>query len=142
MQAKTRVQASDPAGYGRVANGSAVRPASSLSSVQISPRKQQPDNYISFAKGGNYCNLKLKGQAPKSTGGRSEITRFTGKSRRALLALINSIDQTECSPQEWGFATFTYPKNYPSARASKKHLDTLIKRMEREFGQEESRVPA
>lgn len=65
---------------------------------------------------------------------RGKIKKFTDGSRRRLLRVVNSIDRSKFDPKRVIMVTLTYPKSYPSARASKKHLDTFLKRLERAYG--------
>lgn len=115
---------------------SAVAP---LSSVQTSPQKQQAVKrklpMVTWAKGGNYCKLKLFGGSKGKINERQAITEFSDKSRRALLELVNSINQDVTQPGDWAFVTLTYARDFPSARATKRDLDALLKRFERQFGQ-------
>lgn len=64
---------------------------------------------------------------PRAGGGkRRAITGFSKHSRRRLLRLIGTIDQTATPPL---FITLTYPATYPTARESKKHLKEFLRRL-------------
>lgn len=59
-------------------------------------------------------------------GKRRSIVGFSKHSRRRLLRLIGTIDQTKSLPL---FITLTYPATYPTARKSKEHLKEFIRRL-------------
>lgn len=104
-----------------------------LSSVQSSPRKLSG---FTLAHQGRYAKVTIPEDAPRARPGgvRQAIKGFSSRSRRALLNVVNSIDQERCKPGHFAFITLTYPAAFPSAAASKKDLDRLIKRFEREWG--------
>jgi hypothetical protein len=52
-----------------------------------------------------------------------------------LLDQVNSINRGIIDAASVRFVTLTYPREFPTARASKGHLDTLLKRFERRWGQ-------
>jgi hypothetical protein len=106
-----------------------------LSSVQISPQQQESTPKISYAKGGNFTRVTLpSGIPPVVRGDRECISGFSSKSRRAMLQVVNSIDRGSCEAGQFAFGTLTYPKEFPTAGASKRQLDQLVKRFEREWG--------
>jgi hypothetical protein len=51
-----------------------------------------------------------------------------------LLDLVNSINRQVIAVACVRFVTLTYPRDFPTARASKRHLDALLKRFERHWG--------
>jgi hypothetical protein len=51
-----------------------------------------------------------------------------------MLSLVNSLDRSAVSPGSFRFITLTYPMNYPTAKASKRHLDVFMKRFRRRYG--------
>jgi hypothetical protein len=51
-----------------------------------------------------------------------------------MLRVVNSIDRGSCQAGEFAFVTLTYPREFPTAAASKPHLDQLLKRFERQWG--------
>jgi hypothetical protein len=83
---------------------------------------------LTYAQGGNFVSVRIPGCAPVGGGAREKITGFSAKSRRALLRVVNSIDQGAVRASEFVFITLTYPEAFPSARASKRDLDTFAKR--------------
>jgi hypothetical protein len=110
-----------------------------LSSDQISPQEQEEDKKgpeFTYSKGGNYVRLKVPGNRPfMSPGKRGKIKGFSFSSQRAVLALVNSVDQGACQAGDFAFMSLTYARDTPTARASKRDLDTFIKRFDRKFGQ-------
>ncbi len=107
--------------------------ASPLSSDQISPlRKKGP--VVTFAQGGRYAAVTIPSGRSGTPGVRQAIRGFSSRARRALLNRVNSIDQGKCEPGHFAFVTLTYPKQFPSARASKRDFDAFVKRFEREQG--------
>jgi len=78
--------------------------------------------------------VKIPAAPPATRGDRTECRWFSHKSRRKLLGIVNSIDQGKTLPQEFLFFTLTYNLEYPAARATKRHLDMFVKRMERAYG--------
>ncbi len=102
-----------------------------LSSGHISPKSAT----VTIARNATYCRLHIPGDGRQLGGGlRSSIQEFSFKSRRKLLRLVNSIDQVSVGAGAFDFVTCTYPNDFPTGRASKKHLDILLKRFEREWG--------
>lgn len=126
-----------PSGGTRATPGRASCPP--LSSGHISPhRRQEFDKtqpFVEFAKGGNVSGVRIPSGPQKGVPhvDRQEIKGFSFKSRTRLLRLVNSVDQTACKAGDFVFITQTYPKEFPSARASKRDLDTFIKRFERKY---------
>jgi hypothetical protein len=51
-----------------------------------------------------------------------------------MLAVVNSIDRGVTQASDFAFVTLTYPREYPTAAATKPQLDQLLKRFEREWG--------
>lgn len=114
-------------------------PASYLSSSHISPLEPEGDvdrdlPSVTWAEGGRFVKVRVPGVAPESRGRRDEVKRFSSASRRRLLSLVNSINQDVCQPMEFLFVTLTYGESYPAVRATKRHLDTFLKRLERAWG--------
>jgi hypothetical protein len=110
-------------------------PPHPLSSVQISPLQIEGPS-ITWAKGGRSVKVKIP-QGPRKNaaqGDRKPCRIFTGKSRRALLHSINSIDEGRVQVAHLRFITLTYPAAFPSASASKRDLDNIIKRFVRAYG--------
>lgn len=103
-----------------------------LSSAQSSPPA------LSTARNGNRCSLVIPGlpdsRAVRPRGDRGACSGFSKRSRRALLDLVNSINRGIIDAACVRFVTLTYPDEFPTARASKRHLDTLFKRFERHWG--------
>jgi len=118
------------------AGGSAegTRPAArpGLSSGHISPRSGR----LIWAENGRYVRVKFSGApSPKQERDRrGAISGFTWRSRNRLLIMLNSIDQAKLDPTKVRFVTLTYPLEFPTARASKRDLDSIVKRYERAFG--------
>ena len=106
------------------------------SSEQIFPRRveQRPDGpSLLYAVGGRWAQVHVPGAAPPR-GRRGEVTTFTARSRLALLRVVNAIDQTVARVEDFRFVTLTYPRQFPTAEASKRDLERWFKRLEREFG--------
>jgi hypothetical protein len=117
--------------------GAALTSSSYLSSSHISPLGVVGTNNckIKWAVGGRCSGVYVPGEAGRGGGGiKNEITEFSAASQRALNRLVASIDQSKIHPDAFRFLTLTYHKDYPTARASKSHLDTLLKRFERHWG--------
>ena len=90
---------------------------------------------MAFADGGRFARIRIPGAAPAVHGDRKAITAFSARARKNLLDRLNQIDQRKVSALTMRFVTLTYPESFPTARASKRHLDTLLKRFEREYGE-------
>ncbi len=106
---------------------------SPLSKAQASPP------VLSVARNGNYCKLTIPeflpgGRSVKVRGDRVEISQFSARSRCALFRLVNSVNRAVVSVASVRFVTLTYPREFPTARSSKRHLDTVLKRFERQWG--------
>jgi len=65
---------------------------------------------------------------------RGAIKSFSESSRSRLLAVVDSLNEVAALPSEFAFVTLTYHEWFPSPMEAKVHLDTFIKRFEREFG--------
>jgi hypothetical protein len=130
------VEVAAAGGGGGRAGGLPPPPAASpLSSAQISPQQIVDDGpTISYAKGGRFVKVRIPGAPPRGRGDRKPISGFSARSRRALLTVVNSIDQTRVGPGQFRFITLTYPKAFASVKASKRDLDTIVKRFERTWG--------
>ena len=63
-------------------------------------------------------------------GGRGVIVEFSSGARRRLMRLMACVRRDASLPV---FITLTYPKEFPSPKKSKLHLDTFIKRLKRAF---------
>lgn len=88
---------------------------------------------ITFAKGGSWVKFQPDKTVPpspeKKYSSRGEVSGFSRKSRNRLLSLLNQIPRKAL--QGALFVTLTYPKEYPSDKEAKEHLDTLGKRLKR-----------
>lgn len=92
--------------------------------------------WLCAASGGRYVKVTIPhGGGQRERGKRRAITQFSWSSKRALLTLVNSIDQTKCSGRDFFFVTLTYPGEFPVARATKQHLAAFRRRWERKWGQ-------
>ena len=111
-----------------------------LSMYHISPQNLpgrsgfEPGPRIKFRRGASLlsCELgKTQGtRGKKHDWVRGAITHFSKQSRRRILRLVASLKRS-VTPV---FCTLTYPDLYPEdPRIWKKHLDTLFKRMLREY---------
>lgn len=135
-------------GGGGVQTSAACTPLSLLSSPQTAPQQEieivwrdpvsvEPEKpYVEYSVNGRYAKVKIPRDpslGPVRRGDRKEITCFSAASRKALLNLLNSIDQTRAPADHWRFITLTYPREYVAARASKEHLDALLKRVQRRY---------
>ncbi len=134
------VQQSQPRPAGERGEARPAAQAADLSSDHISPQQQEEDNKdpeFTYANGGNYVRVRMPGQRPfmAPPGKRGKISGFSPQSQRAVLALVNSVDQSACEAGDFAFASLTYARDVPTARATKRDLDAFIKRFEREFGQ-------
>lgn len=128
--------ASVPAGRGR-AGDAAASPCHSLKfGREAKDRKseQADEPTISWALNGRCAKLKIPGPPPKGRGDRRECTGFSASAQRAMLATVNSFDQEKCKPSDFLFVTLTYPKEFPTARATKRDLEKIIKRFKRAWG--------
>lgn len=65
---------------------------------------------------------------------RGEIKCFSAASRSRLLEVVDSLNEVVCLPSQFAFVTLTYHDGFPAPMEAKVHLDTFIKRLEREFG--------
>ncbi len=105
---------------------------SPLSSAQAAPP------VLAVARNGNYSKVsmpELKGsRSVRARGDRGNISEFSARSRRALLTLVNSINRDVVSVHCVRFVTLTFPGEFPTIKASKRHLDALLKRFERHWG--------
>ena len=106
---------------------------SPLSSAHISPQEVGP--VVSWSVGGRAVGVKIPGQKGGLGGGaRGVVEEFSKASQLRLLRLVNSFDQGRVDVGHFRFVTLTYPREFPAARASKKDLDTMLKRFERAWG--------
>jgi hypothetical protein len=126
-------------GVGTGLNSEASPGPALLSSSHISPQRVVPEEiegpHVTWAAGGRWCRVKIPGVPPAGGGVRSTIRGFSNASRRRLLEVVNSVDQ-RAAPASWfAFVTLTYPRSFPSAGASKRDLDAVLKRFFREFGE-------
>jgi hypothetical protein len=107
-----------------------------LSLSHISPQVLQTVNFerlpqVEYYDGGSLFKVFRGGPTQEQKGGgkRSAVTSFSADSRRRLMQEIAKIKVTELPH----FVTLTYPAEFPTARQSKKHLDTFAKRFRRRF---------
>jgi hypothetical protein len=104
-----------------------------LSSAQIGP---QAVWRVEVAKGGSYVRLRAPPGSPQVGGGvRQPIYEFSSRSRRQLLDLVNKVDRSKLAMGDVVFVTLTYPKEFPTARSTKRHLRAFLKRLRRAWGQ-------
>jgi hypothetical protein len=90
---------------------------------------------VQYSEGGRTCGIKLpSGEGGKGGGKRGIVEEFSSDAQRRLLRLVNSFDQRAHAAKLYRFITLTYPKEFPAARATKTHLDAVIKRFERQWG--------
>ena len=107
-----------------------------LSSSQISPPEVEGPS-VTYAEGGRSVRIQIPAgpmDPDRPRGKRRPISEFTTRSRAALLHAIQSIDERQVPAAHLRFVTLTYPAAFPAASASKRDLDTLLKRFEREWG--------
>ncbi len=92
---------------------------------------------LKIARGGNYVQLsgrKFKGFRRKGGGLRGRVAGFTRASRRRLMRLCQSIDQTRLEQPLPLFLTLTYGRDFPTDPVVyKRHLDTFSKALRRKF---------
>lgn len=70
----------------------------------------------------------------RPTVGREKIVGYTLKSRRTLLEKLLSVDWSKIPKENVCEATLTYPAVYPKdGKTVKRHLDTIAKRLDREW---------
>lgn len=135
---RRRRTAPGPANAGGAADG---RPLG-LSSSHSSPLEVVPVGgrgtgaSIRWAVGGSLASVKLHAMAAERSGGgkRGEVKGFSRGSQRTILRFVNSLDRSKLNPEHIRLITLTYPKEFPSARETKRHLDNIIKRFTRAFG--------
>lgn len=93
----------------------------------------RPQPKMTLAVGGSLLKLQFAKipTGPRRAARRGPITAFTAGSRGRLFELLGSINQA-ASPRLPLFITLTYPKIFPTDRATiKGHLDTWLKRLRR-----------
>jgi len=97
-----------------------------LSTAHIGTDAPRPPSIKAYSRGGMIAidpgDLPRRSRA--GGGKRRAISGFSKNSRRRLLRLIGTIDQTQTLPL---FVTLTYPAEYPTARASKQHLKAFFR---------------
>lgn len=120
--------------------GAAAIRAAALDGRGVGPvgRKKITRPQARVAVGGNLLQLhggRVKADTGAIPGGiRGLISGFSRGSRRRLIHLLQSIDQTKLLVPLPLFLTLTYGATWPSdARAWKRHLDTFAKRLARKF---------
>lgn len=96
-----------------------------LSKAHISP-------FVEYRTGAGLLKAHRGGMKDDQIGGgqRGVVKGFSDASRRRLLYTIRGIKLDADLPL---FITLTYPKSFPNAHTSKKHLDTFFKRFSRAF---------
>lgn len=113
-----------------------------LSSIQIKPQGDvdmgddsplRPS--LSWAHCGRWMKLHMPGVFHGVRSPRTKIKKFTDRSRRELLRVVNSIDRSRFDPSRVVMVTLTYPAEFPSARASKRDLAVFLKRFRRAYGE-------
>lgn len=86
-------------------------------------------------QGGALVELRRQTRAglPVRAGGgrRGVITKFSAASRRRLMREFNKLDEAHLVAGY--FATLTYPAEYPCVAETKRHLDSMCKRIMRRF---------
>lgn len=116
-----------------------------LSSAQIPSPGQAPavvapaSPSVIYAAGGNWARVKLPGIRPPTRGDRRAISGFSDRSRRALLRSVNCWDRTRVQAGGVVFVTLTYPRDHPTARASKQDLERFLQAMGRRWGTRDDR---
>ena len=112
-------------------------PAPGLSSGHISPLlslQAASGPSVTWADGGQYAKLSLpSGRQGGGGGKRAAVSSFTSRSRRRLLRGLNSLDFRRIDVACFVFITLTYPAEFPSPRAAKRHLDKFLKRLRRQY---------
>lgn len=102
--------------------------------MQLANDSAQTESPFEFVVhlGGSYH--KLKGTSPGNGGGkRGRVTGFSDASRKRLQRKLASVNEG-CVVAHRHFLTLTYPGQYPACgREWKRHLDTFIKRLMREY---------
>lgn len=107
-----------------------------LSSAQISPRhcNAPAKPSVTTARNGRYVKIKIPGKKTENRGDRKPVGKFSRRSRRALLDVVNQLDRSRLVIQCGRFVTLTYPLGFPDPRQAKRHLEQLLKRHRRAFG--------
>jgi hypothetical protein len=101
-----------------------------LSKAHISPWENKKP-FIEWSTGASLLKVSRGGKRDVlARGKRGKIKGFSSASRRRLLYTIARIRRDATLPL---FVTLTYPKKYPDARSSKRHLDMFEKRLKRAF---------
>jgi len=99
-----------------------------LSTTHIGTDASRPPSIVAYSRGG-LVQIDPGDRPERSRvggGKRKAISGFSKNSRRRLLRLIGTIDQTQPLPL---FITLTYPAEFPTARESKKHLKEFVRQM-------------
>lgn len=116
----------------------AGRPAAAPLSPEHIPPQAVPDQpkspSVSYARNGESVFVHIPGAPPPGAARRGIITGFSRASRRRLLHLVRSVDQTAATPRSFVFVTLTYHRNPPTAAGAKRDLEAFIKRFFREYG--------
>lgn len=88
------------------------------------------DSYLTVYRDGRLIKLEAPWLLPKKNapGKRGEVAGFSHNSKRRLFQLLATIKRSAALP---AFVTLTYPKQFPSPKVAKQHLDSLFKRWQR-----------
>jgi len=101
---------------------------STLSKTHISPLEVPG---VTWCVGASVITVSKGGRCQAVAGGlRSHIKGFSKASRYRLLTTIGKVRRDAALPL---FVVLTYPHEFPTARASKKHIDKFWKRLKRAF---------
>ncbi len=88
---------------------------------------------MSIFNGGSYVSLTNPNDSKRGGGLRSNISDFSNQSRRRLLTITQKINRQKISSSHL-FFTVTYPRSFPNSHIiCKRHLDNLLKRLQRLF---------
>lgn len=96
-------------------------------------QKDSLDGAINIWTEGQFINVStpwMHKHTVRKQAKRGKIKGYTAKSRKRFLEMMAKTDQKELPI----FITLTYPKIFPEAKDTKKHLDNFIKRMRRRHG--------
>lgn len=91
-----------------------------------------PFGVMSAAIGGEWVKLRhpVPGPPERREWRRGEVVQFSARSRSRMLQSLAQLDRRRVSHDAL-FVTFTYPADFPDARACKLHLEAFAKRMHR-----------
>lgn len=89
---------------------------------------------VKVAEGGSLVVCSFKGghqDKPRLVPKRGKIQGFTIGAARRMRRQVKSINRNRVGADQVVFIALTYPSEFPAARATKKHLDTFLKRFRR-----------